>query len=1093
MIRTCFPPPQEPPVFAHPPPHQKLLLFVFKAITCSSAVTDQLPRVSSNLSLQAISRRFTDEKLVSKEHKITSSWNFSRGTNPRSNPRSSEPRERGREKRHLSRREHDGSEEREAKQLKREQERKFGSMEEEKEEATRSFPARGGGSGIESKYGHRLGKALENQAFDVERLRHEERRQLLENIEQAAAVVLTLVYQDGSSQLKPDKSQTGRLGPSTANTAAEDELDGRDRHVFLGMGPSSKWGQEGEANDRFSRKVLFQILKCASPVICFNAKDFLRTVLQSSGREITWKQVASCAVFDPRIAAWLLDPKDAAPCFEDLVAKYFGKSTSVRTEGENTDSSPSAVEQNLCANLKILYRLTMDLCTKLQVCGLWRLFHTLELPLIPILAVMESQKIQVNQEELRRTSELLGVRLTELEQQAHFQAGERFLLTSSHQLREILYDKFKLHLLCKSKPLPRTQRRKYPSTSEAALNALRDLHPLPKIILECKGVHKMKSTFVDGLLACMKEGFISPTWNQTGTVSGRLSAKQPNIQGISRHPIQITRRQNVRGKEEDEIVTISPRSMFVSAKGCVFLAADFSQVELRILAHLSRDPQLLGLFREPESADVFASLASQWKGRPLEEVKPEEREQAKRVVYSAVYGAGKERLAACLDVTPLQAGRFIESFLQKYKKVHDFTQETIAQCHRKGFVASVMGRTRPLANINAVDATLRAQAERQAVNFAVQGSAADLCKLAMIEIFKSISISPTLSARKTASPAARNLFSEIYIVTMADIAVSSEALLLLLGDRSPAEGDTEASVTQQATQAAAVSGLTEAACQLGSQKNSLKARCQIMRQSRGLWGKRCSLRPPTQPGTGRTWGAGRLSSGSLPFNSQVWKPSTVKSSDLCGEAKRRGSKEAGKQKPSIVKSSDLCGNTQRGREASSSSWTARNVFGNRKRKHYVLENRTCDFGPNTLSPSYVKKGLSPKDTPCPGLVRSTTRGRNQLSLNQIRLPLQARIQPTPDPSCGGSQGMHRQPSLGAVRDAEAKAKAYLELLVAQIHDELLFEVEDSQVLEFSGLSRPPVSGVWAQGRELKWRSAKLKGFELSSSPGEKDDGVPAAH
>ncbi|XP_072476128.1 DNA polymerase nu [Notamacropus eugenii] len=258
-------------------------------------------------------------------------------------------------------------------------------------------------------------------------------------------------------------------------------------------------------------------------------------------------------------------------------------------------------------------------------------------------------------------------------------------------------------------------------------------------------IHKVKSTFVDGLLSCMRKGFIASTWNQTGTVSGRLSAKKPNIQGISKHPIQITIHQCEQGKE-DEKTTISPRTMFISSKGYTFLAADFSQIELRILAHLSCDPELLKLFQEPESLDVFVSLTSQWKGIPLEQVTHVEREQTKRVVYSVVYGAGKERLATCLGVTALQASQFIGSFLQKYKKIHDFTQETIMQCHHKGYVVSIMGRRRPLPNINAKDYRLRTQAERQAVNFVVQGSAADLCKMAMIKLFSSIATSPKLTA-----------------------------------------------------------------------------------------------------------------------------------------------------------------------------------------------------------------------------------------------------------------------------------------------------------------------------------------------------------
>ncbi|XP_035312834.1 DNA polymerase nu isoform X4 [Cricetulus griseus] len=372
----------------------------------------------------------------------------------------------------------------------------------------------------------------------------------------------------------------------------------------------------------------------------------------------------------------------------------------------------------------------MDLCSKLKAYGLWQLFCTLELPLIPILAVMENHKIPVDKEEIERTSALLGARLKELEQEAHFVAGEQFLIMSNNQLREILFGKLKLHLLSQRKHFPRTGLQKQLSTSEAMLNSLQDLHPLPKIILE------------------YRQGSISSTWNQTGTVSGRLSAKHPNIQGISKHPIQISKPRNFKGKEE-ETVTISPRTLFVSSEGHTFLAADFSQIELRILAHLSGDPELLKLFQESENDDVFSTLTSQWKDIPMEHVTHMDREQTKKVVYSVIYGAGKERLAACLGVTVLEATHFLERFLQKYKKIKDFSQTVIAQCHHAGYVTSILGRRRPLPRICAQDQKLRAQAERQAVNFVVQGSAADLCKLAMIRIFAAVATSPTLTARSS--------------------------------------------------------------------------------------------------------------------------------------------------------------------------------------------------------------------------------------------------------------------------------------------------------------------------------------------------------
>ncbi|KAM5283749.1 DNA polymerase nu isoform 1-T1 [Hipposideros larvatus] len=609
-------------------------------------------------------------------------------------------------------------------------------------------------------------RAFKNHVCDVRYLDDLEKSQLLEMLQQAASLVVTLIYKDGSTQLRADQARvscvkgivmllqsppeegSGPLGASALGGVLEEGSTPSSCCVYIETERASIWGQEQEAHQQFARNVLFHILKCRCPVICFNAKDFVRTVLQFLGDDGCWKHVADFVALDPRIAAWLIEPTDAAPSFEDLVAKYSENPITVNVSTTYGNSSRDVVNRSVCANLRILYRLTMDLCSQLKVYGLWQLFCTLERPLIPILAVMESHKIEVNKEEMERTSALLGSRLKELEQEAHFAAGERFLITSSSQLREIIFGKLKLHLLSPRATLPTVGPRRCLSTSEAVLNALEDLHPLPKIILEYRQLHKIKSTFVDGLLACMKKDCISSTWNQTGTVTGRLSAQHPNIQGISKHPIQITKPQNFKGEEGK--ITISPRTMFVSSEGRTFLAADFAQIELRILAHLSGDPELLKLFQESERDDVFSTLTSQWKDVPPEGVMHTDREQTKKVVYAVVYGAGKERLAACLGVTVPEAAHFLERFLQKYRKIKDFAQATIAQCQQTGYVASIMGRRRPLPRIRAWNPQLRAQAERQAVNFVVQGSAADLCKMAMVHIFAAVATSATLTARLVA-------------------------------------------------------------------------------------------------------------------------------------------------------------------------------------------------------------------------------------------------------------------------------------------------------------------------------------------------------
>uniref|UniRef100_A0A8C7XGR1 DNA polymerase nu n=1 Tax=Oryzias sinensis TaxID=183150 RepID=A0A8C7XGR1_9TELE len=224
--------------------------------------------------------------------------------------------------------------------------------------------------------------------------------------------------------------------------------------------------------------------------------------------------------------------------------------------------------------------------------------------------------------------------------------------------------------------------------------------------------------------------------------------KVRNFQALPKQPLQITKKPFIHGGAE-EVVTVHPRAMFVPHKGWTFLAADFCQVELRLLAHFSSDPDLLHLFTIPQ-ADVFTMLAAQWKGLNMEDVSSEDREHAKRIIYSVIYGAGRERLSGILGVSAEQASHFQHRFLQTYRDVQTFIQKTIQQSHKQGYVLSIMGRRRNLPNINSPDWGVRMQSERQAVNFVVQGSAADLCKMAMIRIFNLVSTSSSLTARLVA-------------------------------------------------------------------------------------------------------------------------------------------------------------------------------------------------------------------------------------------------------------------------------------------------------------------------------------------------------
>ncbi|XP_075307979.1 DNA polymerase nu [Odontesthes bonariensis] len=584
---------------------------------------------------------------------------------------------------------------------------------------------------------------------DCGKLNPEERTRMLQEARGAKVLVLTMVYRDGTTQLDPEQKLTppvcGLLVLMKSDvhcSTPEDSLGPSDSLIYLKLEHTPPWAQQQthHAQELFTRDILLQILSTSQLVVCYKAKDFLRSALQLYRRDLSWKQVAGAQIQDPQVSGWLLDPSDPSSCYSDLLHKHCKRPSAAPAPGAQKISQ-------IISGLYRLYKLNMNLCSKLQSQGLWELFSDMELNMIPVLAAMESHRIHVDKEALKRTSDLLGAKMKQLEQEAHRAAGQMFLVTSNTQLRTVLFEKLRLHERCEHKKLPKTTNKQQRSTSEAALLQLQDLHPLPKIILEYRQVHKIKSTFVDGILSCMRsKNYISSTWYQTSVVSGRISSKHPNFQALPRQPLQIRRKRSTQGKEEEEVVTVHPRASFIPQEGWTFLSADFCQVELRLLAHLSSDPELLRIFTDPQ-ADVFAMLASQWKGMSVGEVTPEDREHAKRIVYSVVYGAGRERLSGILGVSAEQASRFQSSFLQTYRDVQAFVQRTIQQSHKQGYVLSIMGRRRNIPNIDSPDWSVRMQAERQAVNFVVQGSAADLCKMAMIRIFSLVSSSSSLSAR----------------------------------------------------------------------------------------------------------------------------------------------------------------------------------------------------------------------------------------------------------------------------------------------------------------------------------------------------------
>ncbi|KAL8561162.1 hypothetical protein ACOMHN_054533 [Nucella lapillus] len=338
-----------------------------------------------------------------------------------------------------------------------------------------------------------------------------------------------------------------------------------------------------------------------------------------------------------------------------------------------------------------------------------------------------------------------------VEKKAHQLAGHAFCINSTQQLRQLLYEELRLdHQLPGSRRVTLTATAQHKSTSEAMLKQMVPLHPLPAVILEYRHLVKLKSTYIDGMLECVRGGALFTHWDQTSAATGRLVSAHPNLQAIPKTPTTVT---DYEGDDcivgaEPKICEIYAREPFIANDGHVFLSADFQQMELRLLAHLARDPALKDMFRSPhQAADVFIQLTAQWLSKSCGDVSHAEREQTKRVVYSILYGVGKERLAEYLKVSSTRAKDIMDSFLVSFPAIKEFTRKCVDYAQKHGHTETVMGRRRWVCGVRDKAAGLRAQAERQAVNFCVQGSAADLCKRAMVRVEQALRDQPHLTAR----------------------------------------------------------------------------------------------------------------------------------------------------------------------------------------------------------------------------------------------------------------------------------------------------------------------------------------------------------
>ena len=374
---------------------------------------------------------------------------------------------------------------------------------------------------------------------------------------------------------------------------------------------------------------------------------------------------------------------------------------------------PTEVYEYACEDADITLQLKNKLEPELKKHGCEDLFYQIEMPLMPVLAEMEMNGVCLDTESLAETSKQLTARMNEIEQRIYELAGQQFNIASPKQVGEILFDKLKIVEKAK-----KTKTGQY-VTSEEVLQQLKNKHEIVADILEHRGLKKLIGTYIDALpkLINPRTGHIHTSFNQTITATGRLSSSDPNLQNIP-----------IRGEDGKEI-----RKAFIPEPGCLFFSADYSQIELRVMAHLSNDEQMIEVFREGK--DLHAATAANIYKKPIEEVTRDERTKSKRANFGIIYGITVFGLAERLDIPREEAKMLIDGYFETFPQVHEYMENSTEIARQQGYVTTLFGRRRYLPDINSANATVRGFAERNAINAPIQGTAADIIKVAMIHIF----------------------------------------------------------------------------------------------------------------------------------------------------------------------------------------------------------------------------------------------------------------------------------------------------------------------------------------------------------------------
>lgn len=426
-------------------------------------------------------------------------------------------------------------------------------------------------------------------------------------------------------------------------------------------------------------------------------------------------------LFDTMLAHYLLNPelrhgmdylaetylKYKTVPIEDLIGPKGKKQASMRTVPIEQIKEYAAEDADVTLRLKHYF------APLLKQEGLESLFFEMEMPLIYVLAEMEATGVKLDTNALKQSSEVLSQQLTALEDSIYDLAGQSFNINSTKQVGEILFDKLKLDEKAK-----KTKTGGY-STSEEVLEKIRGKHPIVDKLLEYRGIKKLLSTYIDALPALIhpETGKIHTSFNQAVTATGRLSSTNPNLQNI---PVR------------DELGREIRKAFIADDDDCIFFSADYSQIELRLMAHLSNDPHMIEAFCS--GADIHAATAAKIYGIPVEEVTSDMRRKAKTANFGIIYGISVFGLAERLSIPRAESKELIDGYFQTYPRIKEYMEESIRVAKEKGYVETLFKRKRFLPDINSHNAIVRGYAERNAINAPIQGSAADIIKLAMIRI-----------------------------------------------------------------------------------------------------------------------------------------------------------------------------------------------------------------------------------------------------------------------------------------------------------------------------------------------------------------------